>query len=389
MTSATERRLLPFVALQGSVATLGSFAGVFVFAQGGMAATARYAALMLGTTALSIALAYALGAALRLRCATLVRAAFVVPGVLLWFAEGRPDVLGLAFGLFLGLSWGARNWLELTLLADHERDAYATHATVLTVAASLATIFLVTLLLQLGGERRQPVFALYAVASLAAAALAARGLPETASIRLHSPWAVARQRGFVACLPLYLLESGLFGVILVIGASGAVHALGEASRYGWVATAAAVAGGIALFALRRRRRPHNRQHWMAAACAGMVLAYGLLGASSVWPWLFVAHLVLHSGVSPFWQASEQVLNQRTMDIRGALADRILAREATLGLFRLLVLGTFWWGTAGWSDLRMLQVGAALMAGAALLEFALGRAWLRHRPAHAAPSAEAH
>lgn len=47
--SATERRLLPFVGLQGCVATLGGFAGVFAYAQGGMAATVRYAALMLGS----------------------------------------------------------------------------------------------------------------------------------------------------------------------------------------------------------------------------------------------------------------------------------------------------------------------------------------------------
>ena len=387
--SATERRLLPFVGLQGCVATLGGFAGVFAYAQGGMAATVRYAALMLGSAALSIALAYALGAVVRLRCATLLRAAFLVPAVLLWFADGRPDVLGLAFGLFLGLAWGGRHWLELGLLADAERDAYATHATVLTVGASLVTILVVTLLLQWGGERHAPVYGLYALTSLVAAVFAARGLPETPPIRLEAPWAVVTQKGFVACLPLFFLESGLFGVGQVLGASAAVHALGEASRYGWVATAATVAGGLALFALRRRRQSHNRGRWMGWACAGVALAFGLLGASSVWPWLYVLHLLLQSGVAPFWQASEQVLNQRTMDIHGALADRIVARELTLGVFRLVVLAAFGFGTAGWSDLRVLQLGAALMAAAAVAEYALGRAWLRHAAAPAAALPQRH
>lgn len=383
---AAGRRLLPFVGLQACVATLGSFAGVFAFAQGGMAATVRYAALMLGSAALSIALAYALGSVLRLRCTTLLRAAFLVPGAMLWFADGRPDVLGLAFGLFLGLAWGGRHWLELSLLADAERDAYATHATVLTVGASLATILAVTLLLQWGGERHAPVYGLYAVASLVAAVFAARGLPETPPIRLEAPWAVVTQKGFVACLPLFFLESGLFGVGLVLGASGAVHALGEASRYGWVATAATVAGGVALFALRRRRQSHNRERWMGWACAGVALAFGLLGASSAWPWLYVPHLLLQSGVAPFWQASEQVLNQRTMDIHGALSDRIVARESALWLFRMIGLGGFWWVAGDLSDAQLLAIGAGLMALAALLEFALGRAWLKRRPAAAAQGA---
>lgn len=383
--SATERRLLPFVALQGVVSTLGSFAGVFVFVEGGMPATLRYAALMLSVTAGSLALAYALGAALRLRCATLLRLAFGTPAVLLWAADGRPDVLAASFGLFLGLGWGARHWLELTLLADDERDPYAAHATVLTVAVSLVTTLAVTLLLQHGGERLGPVYALYAIVCVLAAVLSVRHIPETPPIRLQAPWAVVRQPAFVACLPLFFLESGLFGVSQVLGASGAVRALGKASHYGWVATAATLAGGIALFMLRRHRQPHNRERWMALACIGVTTAFVLLGASAALPALYVAHLVLQAAVAPFWQASEQVLNQRTMDIQGALSDRIVARESTLWLFRMLGLGGFWWVAGGLTDTQLLVLGSGLLALAALLEFLLGRLWLRRQSEGSGPA----
>ena len=142
-----ERRLLPFVALQGLLTTLGGFAGVFVYAHGGMPATVRYAGLMLTVALLGVLLPYALGGLWRLRCERLVQLAFAVPAALLWFAEGRPDLLALAFGAFLGLSWGARHWLEVNLLPDTERDAYAAHATVLTVVTSLVALLSVTLLL--------------------------------------------------------------------------------------------------------------------------------------------------------------------------------------------------------------------------------------------------
>ena len=110
-------------------------------------------------------------------------------------------------------------------------------------------------------------------------------------------------------------------------------------------------------------------------CAGVVIAAALLAASAVWPVLFVLHLLLQSVVGPFWAASEHVLNQRAMDLHGSVGDRIIAREGTLGVFRLVTLGAFWWGTQTLDDRWRLITGAGLMALAAVLELSLGRAWL--------------
>ena len=381
------RRLAPFLIVQASLSTLVGFGAVLVYAGAGMAATVHYTLLMLTVTMAGIVTAYACGRVWPVDSARLVRAAFAVPGLLLWWADGRPAVLAVAVGGFLGLSWGARLWIEMSVLDDPQRDGYAAHATVLGVVVSLLTTLAASLWLTLGGDApgtTRGLYALYAGVALLGALVAPRGIPATPPLRLQAPLQVMRQREFAACLPLYFLESGLMGIGMVMGASGAIQALGKASHYGWVATLATLAGAIALHALRHRRQAHNRDRWMALACLGMVAAHLLLGASAWLPALYVAHLLLQAGTSPFWLASEQVLNQRTLDIRGALADRIVVREVVLWFFRVTALTGFWLAARHASPTWTLAVGAGLMATAALLEYRVGRSWLRRQPSAPAP-----
>lgn len=365
----------PFIALQAAVSALGAFASVFVQADHGAAALARYAAVMLTAAAASIVLSFALGMRLRIRPLRLMQAGFALPAALLWWAQGRPDLLALAFGGFLGLTWGARHWLELHLLGDAERDGYAAHAIALAVGVALAVTLAVSLLLTVTQEARAPVYALFAALSLVGALLAGRQMPSAPPVALQAPLAVLSQPAYFACLPLFLLESGLLGIGLVLTASAAVRSLESASHFGWAASAATLAGALALRALRSHRHSENRVGWMRAACVGVVVAAALLGASALWPALFVLHLLLQSAVGPFWAASEHVLNQRALDIHGSVGDRIAAREGTLGVFRLVTLGAFWWATLGLDDRQRLMAGATLMGLAAVLEFRLGRGWL--------------
>ena len=79
-----------------------------------------------------------------------------------------------------------------------------------------------------------------------------------------------------------------------------------------------------------------------------------------------------------------MLNQRLLDLEGALADRIVVREVVLWAFRMLALGGFWWSVQGWSPVRVLLLGAGLMAVAVVLEWMVGRAWLRRDEAGAIP-----
>jgi hypothetical protein len=198
-------------------------------------------------------------------------------------------------------------------------------------------------------------------------------------MQLQAPLDVVKQQGFKACLPLYFLESGMLGIGMVLGAGGAAQALGQVSHYGWVSVVATVVGAAALFAMRRKRHSGNRVRWMGLACIGISTGHLLLGASVLHPALYVLHLLLIACVQPFWQASEQVLNQRAMDLQGALADRIVVRESVLGVFRLVALGLFWLLIRNWTPVTVLLVGTALMALAAASEWALGRAWLRRAP----------
>lgn len=369
------RRMLPFVAVQAAFTSLGGFAGVFVQAEHGSAAVMRYAAVMLGTTALVTVLAYAGGRLLSLTPRRLVQLGFALPALLLPFADGRPDLLALAFGLFLGATWGARHAFELQRLDDAARDAYASHAVPVAVASALAMTLAMSLLLATTNEQRVPVLLAYAVLGLAGAAVVGGRLPALPPLALEDPRTVLREPGYRRCLPLFFLESGLLGIGMVMQATGAVQALGDASHFGWAASAATLAGAVALRALRHRRHAGNRAGWMGAACVGMVLSAALLAASPWWPALFVLHLLLHASVHPFWSASELVLNQRVMDLRGALGDRIVVREATLGVFRLLALALFWAAAAALDDRQRLVAGAALVGAAAALEYAWARRWL--------------
>ena len=373
----------PFIALQAAVMALLGFAGVFVQAAHGATALARYTGLMLATTAAATVLSYALGMRMNISAKRLVQAGFAVPAALLWWADGRPELLALTFGTFFGMTWGARHWLELHSLSDTERDGYAAHAIALAVGVALTTTLLVSALLALFNEARTPVYALFAALSAAGALWAGRRLPSAPPVALLAPLSVLRQSAYLACLPLLLFESGLLGIGLVLTATGAVRSLDSASHYGWAASAATLAGALALRALRNKRHSENRVGWMGAACCGVVAAAALLGASALWPALFVLYLLLQAAVNPFWAASEHVLNQRAMDFRASVGDRVAAREGTLGLFRVLTLWLFWVAAAGLDDHQRLIAGAALMGLAAALEYGLGRRWLAAQSATAA------
>ena len=115
---------------------------------------------------------------------------------------------------------------------------------------------------------------------------------------------------------------------------------------------------------------------MGVACLGMVASQSLLAASVWQPLLYVPHVLLLACAQPFWQASEQVLNQRALDLYGDLADRIVVREWTLWAFRCAALLAFWWLVQDWSATQQLVLGVALMALATVSEWLLARRWLR-------------
>ncbi len=371
-----ERRLLPSVALQGGVGTLGGFLGFFIVGSANLSGMVRFTMTMLTVAMLSIVLAYALGPCLKLTGRRLFKAGFMLPGILLLACGGSHAVLAVAFGVFVGLTSSARTWLEMGLLQDGQRDSYAARAGVAGVALSLAATFAATLLLSSTAENSQYLFIAYGVACLVAGFLLGNRLPASPPVSLHAPLKVLKQRGFLACFPLFFLQSGLYGVGLSLHASGATASIGRPSSFGFVATIATLVGGLALWASCNARNPANRHYWMAAAGVGMTASFLLLGASARTPQLFIAYVVLQAAVAPFWAASEAVLNQRTLDSTGCVQDRIVMREVVLWAFRMAALGLFWAFSTRLSSQALLAYGAALMAGAVILQYGIARSWLR-------------
>ncbi|GIZ53026.1 hypothetical protein [Noviherbaspirillum aridicola] len=370
-----QRAILPLIGLQGAVGSLGGFIGFFVVGRDDVHAIFRYSAAMLTVAMLATFLAYRFGPRLKLSGARLLRLGFVVPGLLLLFGDGSVATMAIAFGSYLGLTWGGRHALEMALLDDGERDTYAACSCTAVVVLGVAMSLLSTLLLAASGEQARFVYWLYGALCLLGALLLGRAIPDTGPVSLQDPVSVLRQPQFIACLPLFFLESGLFGIGQAMHATGAARALASASHFGWVSTCAGLVGGLALYFTRRRRDVDNRAQWLGLSCLVVGAAFVLLGASAWLPGLFVAYSILKAAGSPFLLASEQVLNQRTLDIHGALPDRIFARELVLWGLRMLSLCLFWVLSVWMTPFQMLVTGAAVLSAGTALEYVVGKALL--------------
>lgn len=369
-----ERTLLPFVTLQGAVCTLFGFIGYFLMSSRGHQAMFEFTSIMLTFAMLAALLAYGFGARLALSGKTLMKLGFFLPGVVLLSGNQSVWALSFAFGSFLGLTWSARHWLEMQLLSDGQRDAYASHAGALAVAGGIAATLLATLLLGHTGNSARLLYALYGAACLLAAWRLGRGMADAPLQPLKAPLALAKRPEFLACLPLFFLESGLFGLGQAITSVGASRAMGSAAALGTAATVAGLAGGVGLYLSARRRDVDNRASWLGGSCLAMAIAFLFLAGSAWIPGLFVVHLIVKAVASPFLGASEHVLNQRALDIAGDLGDRIVVREVTLWAMRMISLLGFWALSNALPPAAMLAVGALLMAVAVALEYMVAHAW---------------
>lgn len=370
--SSRHRSLLPLIGLQGAVGSMGGFIGFFVVGAQDLHAMFRYTAGMLTAAMAATFLAYCCGPRFRLSGRRLFRIGFFVPGVLILISDGSVAMLAIAYGSFIGVTWSARHSLEMSLLEDADRDRYSAHSVSTMIALSVSTTLAATVILASLGEQGKYVYWLYGGLCILGALVLGRSIPDTAPVSLTKPLAVLRQPQFIACLPLFFLESGLFGITQAMASAGAVHALGSASHFGWVTTLAGLLGGLALYLTRKSRGVANRAHWLGGACFVVALAFMLLGASAWLPTLYVGYTVLRAAGMPFLSASEQVLNQRTLDIRGELSDRIFARELVLWLLRMLSLCVFWALSTMLSPTNVLVTGSALLAFATGMEYVVGK-----------------
>jgi hypothetical protein len=116
----------------------------------------------------------------------------------------------------------------------------------------------------------------------------------------------------------------------------------------------------------------NRTHWLGGSCLVIGFSFVLLGASAWVPALYIGYSVLKAAGGPFLSASEQVLNQKTLDIRGALSDRIFAREFVLWALRMVSLFAFWGLSNALSSTQLLAVGSAILAIATGMEYVIGQ-----------------
>jgi hypothetical protein len=382
MTSSSyQRAILPLVGLQGAVGSIGGFIGFFVIGTQDLHAIFRYTAGMLTAAMLAIFIAYACAPRLGLTGRRMLRLGFLLPGLLLFVSDGSVTLMAIAFGGFVGMTAGARHMLEMSLLRDADRDGYAARTGTVSVFAGVATTLLATLLLATLAEESRYVFWLYGALCVCGALVFGNAIPETAPLVLKNPLAVLRQPQFIACLPMFFLESGLFGISQAMAAAGAVSALASASSFGWVATVAGLAGGVALYFTRKNRNMDNRTQWLGGACLVISLSFVLLGASVWVPALFVGYSVLRAAGLPFLTASQQVLTQRTLDLHGELADRILARELVLWGLRIVSLCLFWALATVLSPTSLLLTGAGLLAAATAMQYVIGKEllWSKSMP----------
>jgi hypothetical protein len=380
--STNEYALLALTTLQSILAVAGGFIGFHVMANFDMQAVFRFTSWMLCAAIAGTLSGYTVGPLFGISGKTLFKGGFILPGFVFLFAQGSVEWLAVAYGSFIGMTWGARHWLEMTLFQDRDRDAYASRSGSLGVLCGIGSTVIITLAMSKAGLSASDIFRWCGVVMVVGGLCLGNRIPHTRIQPLQRPFEIAKQPHFIACLPLFFLESGLFGIGQAVGSAAAFHALGSASSFGWVSTIAGMAGALALFVTRHQRDARNRAAWLGRSCAVVGLAFALLGLSASIPALYVAYAVLKSVGGPFLSASEQVLNQRTLDIHGPLADRIVAREVVLWAFRLGSLALFWTLLSGLPAQQLLMAGAAMLAIATGLEYVVGRTllWRLDRPA---------
>jgi hypothetical protein len=382
-----EREMLLFVAFQGAIGTLAAFIGYFVVGVDDINAMFRFTAYMLTDASGAALLAYLIGPKVGLTGRRLMRLSFLIPGALLLSGNESVAVMAAVFGLFLGLTWSARYWLEMSVLTDSQRDSYASRSGALAVAGGIIATLVATLFLSKTGNSSQALYRLYGGVCFVAAFVLGRNVTEAPMVAAKNPFAVIAQPEFRNCLPLFFLESGLLGVGGAVGSVGAAMSLGSASDLGWVSSVAGLTGAAALYVTRKSRGVHNRSGWLGWSCLAIAISFVLLGASAWLPGLFVAHSILRSAAGPFLNASEHVLNQRALDIRGELVDRIVARDAVMWVMRMSSLLGFWWLSSTMSPPHLLAVGSAILALGAAAEYAIGQTWFAAdaRNPHIGPS----
>jgi len=367
-----QRTLLPFVAFQAAVGTLGGFIGFFVVGNQDIGAIFQYSALMLTFIAGSLTLAYVAGPKLGLSSKHILKLGFFIPGFILLTGYESVVSMAAAFGILQGFTWAARHLLEMSMIPDEERDSYASKAGALSVVGGIAATLVATLVLAWSHESRQWVYELYGIACVLASLILGRNMSSVPMKPLVNPVGVMKQREFVTAMPLFFLQSGFLGLGLAVGAVGASRALGSASSFGWVGTAAALAGGIGLYLTRNSRGVDNRARWLCGSCMAVAFSFSLLGASAWIPVLFVVFTVVKAVADPFLGASELVLNQKALEIQGELNDRIVAREVAFWAMRMVSLGAFWLLSGALTPIQLLATGSAVMATAVFLEFLIGQ-----------------
>lgn len=369
-----EQEMLLFVAFQGAIGTLAAFIGYFVVGVDDINAMFRFTAYMLSDASGCALFVYLLGPYFGLTGRRLMRLSFLIPGALLLTGNESVPMMAAVYGLFLGLTWSARYWLEMSVLSDAERDSYASRSGALAVAGGIVATLVATLFLAKTGNSSHALYKLYGMVCIGAGLMLGRNVTEAPMVPAKNPLAVIAQPEFRNCLPLFFLESGLLGVGGAVGSVGAAMSLGSASDLGWVSSVAGLAGAAALYVTRKSRGVHNRSGWLGWSCFAVAISFVLLGASAWLPALFVAHSILRSAAGPFLNASEHVLNQRALDIRGELVDRIVARDLVMWVMRMGSLLTFWWLSNAMSPAHLLEIGSAILALGAAAEYAIGQAW---------------
>lgn len=366
--------MLLFVSLQGAIGTLAGFIGYFVVGVDDINAMFRFTAYMLSDASGAALIAYLIGPRFGLTGRRLMRLSFLLPGVLLLGGSESIPVMAAVFGLFLGLTWSARYWLEMSVLTDAERDSYASRSGALAVAGGIVATLIATLCLSKTGNSSHALYTAYGVVCLVASLALGRHVSEAPMVPATNPLAVIAQPEFRACLPLFFVESGLLGVGGAVGSVGAAMSLGSASDLGWVSTVAGLAGAAALYLTRTGRGVDNRSGWLGWSCLAVAISFVVLGFSAWLPALFVAHSILRAAAGPFLNASEHVLNQRALDIRGELVDRIVARDLVMWVMRMGSLLAFWWLSNAMSAAHLLELGSAILALGAIAEYWIGQTW---------------
>lgn len=251
-------------------------------------------------------------------------------------------LLALGGGLTRGLTYCARQWMELQVKDAGVRQRYLSAVEAVNTLVKVAGPALAALLLWWQPGQVRIVLASVGLVFLLALSREVKDrfdAPLAQPIRVIEQW---RTKAFWRPAPYFVSEGAAHAMRLALFISGAMTVVGSIKAFSILEAASSLLAAVFLVQLSRRQLSGASYRLLAGSLCVMALAWlSLLGALH-WAWLLPVFVVLHSMATPLANAQKAGLTMAGIaQAPGRIETNLFARSLLLVVSRVGVLLAFY------------------------------------------------